>query len=94
MREDGLHPGGFADHAERGAQAGFPQVLDQPPRTVAGGLLVVADEQVHGPRQPTRLELGRGGERRGDEPLHVGGAAGVPSSVLAAQPVNGSEVHA
>ena len=76
VRQDRLHAGWLADHAQRGFQARMLQILDQSPRAEAADFLVVADEQVHRAHKRPRLKSGTAARQDGDEAFHVAGAAG------------------
>ena len=71
VRQDRLHAGRFANHAERRFQSGLLQILDEPLRAVAADFLVIADEQMERSREPTRLDHRNSRKARGDETLHV-----------------------
>jgi 2,4-dichlorophenol 6-monooxygenase len=59
MRQDGLHAGWFAHHAQGRLAAGFRQVPDQPLGALAAHFFVIADEQMQRPNGLAGEEIGR-----------------------------------
>ena len=78
---DHPHQRRFADDRDRGARVACPQDLRQRLRAQASDLFVVGKGEMDGPTGRAFGEGGRHRHRRGNETLHVAGAAPVKPAV-------------